>query len=305
MIGCWTSWVTERAASENMHEATENKKLRMKMSGLRTLLWATGVAAATVFGAISCKTTTRTAVVLPDVPGAKYIGSKECEQCHEDLCRDFATADHARLIAQGKNGLAAGCESCHGPASLHSDSGGETKPPYSFTSGRPQPSALGARESLDPSRSVETTCYQCHPDIRGQFNLPNHHPVPEGHMSCTQCHPPHKGFARAGGSTALLSQDEMCIQCHPAERGPYVFEHEGLREGCTTCHNPHGSVNAKLLTERNANLCLKCHFQQQQPNGSFLIGGFPHDVQVTEGACWTAGCHEAVHGSRVNPSLRF
>jgi hypothetical protein len=27
--------------------------------------------------------------------------------------------------------------------------------------------------------------------------------------------------------------------------------------------HPHGSVNAKLLTVRDANLCLKCHFQQQ------------------------------------------
>jgi hypothetical protein len=26
---------------------------------------------------------------------------------------------------------------------------------------------------------------------------------------------------------------------------------------------------------------------------------------VTQGSCWSAGCHEAVHGSRVNPSLRF
>ena len=83
---------------------------------------------------ISCSTLTRQAVVLPEVPGAKYIGSAECEQCHDVLYRDFKTADHARLIAQGKNGLDAGCESCHGPCSLHSDSGGEIKPPYSFRS---------------------------------------------------------------------------------------------------------------------------------------------------------------------------
>jgi len=39
-----------------------------------------------------------------------------------------------------------------------------------------------------------------------------------------------------------------------------------------TCHSPHGTVNAKLLTERDANLCLKCHFQQVQ-SGAILIGG--------------------------------
>src|SRR5512139_2690696 len=94
---------------------------------------------------ISCRSVNRSVVVLPEVPGAKYIGSKECEQCHDQIYRDFATADHARLIAQGPNALSAGCESCHGPCSLHSESGGETKPPFSFTAGRPAPDGFGAR----------------------------------------------------------------------------------------------------------------------------------------------------------------
>src|SRR5262245_45627379 len=86
--------------------------------------------------AVSCQSVKRSVVVLPEVPGAKYIGSKECEQCHDKIYRDFATADHARLVASGPNALSAGCESCHGPCSLHSESGGEVKPPYSFTAGR-------------------------------------------------------------------------------------------------------------------------------------------------------------------------
>src|SRR5258707_1280722 len=90
------------------------------------------------FGAvISCRTVNRSVVLLPNVPGAKYVGSKECEQCHDKLYRDFATADHARLIAEGPNALSAGCESCHGPCSVHSESGGEVKPTYSLTAGRP------------------------------------------------------------------------------------------------------------------------------------------------------------------------
>lgn len=269
----------------------------------RGLLVAAG-ALVLVVAAISCRTVNRAAVVLPEVPGAKYIGSKECEQCHDDIYRDFKTADHHRLIAEGKNALDVGCESCHGPASLHSDSGGEVKPPFSFTSGRPRSAGRGAQPMLTKARATETVCYQCHADVRGQFNLPSHHPVPEGRMSCTQCHPPHKGSAHVGGSTALLASEENCLQCHPAQRGPFVFEHEATREGCTTCHIPHGSVNAKLLTERNSTLCLKCHFQQVQ-SGRVLIGGSDHTVRLQQGTCWTAGCHEAVHGSRVNSSLRF
>ncbi len=271
----------------------------------RTRWLAAAGAAGLLLGVISCQTVTRTVVILPDVPGAKYIGSKECEQCHDQRCREFATADHARLMAPGPNALGVGCESCHGPASLHSESGGETKPPYSFTAGRPQSSSYGAQVQIEPARSVQTVCFRCHLDVRGQFALPSHHPVPEGRLGCTGCHPPHKGsIYKGGGTTTLLLENEVCLACHPAQRGPYVFEHEALREGCTTCHTPHGSVNAKMLKQRDANLCLRCHFQQVT-GGKVLIGGSDHTLRLQQGTCWTAGCHEAVHGSRVSSSLRF
>jgi predicted CXXCH cytochrome family protein len=257
------------------------------------------------FAAISCRTVSRVSVKLPDVPGAKYIGSKECEQCHEQIYRDFQTADHAVLTMGGPNILNAGCESCHGPGSIHSDSGGETKPPYSFMPGRPGANDLGANPTIPNARGVDTVCYSCHAEVRGQFNLASHHPVPEGKMSCIECHPPHKGRTHRGGSTALQSQDETCLKCHPTQRGPYVFEHEAMHEGCASCHGAHGTVNAKLLTARDSNLCLKCHFQQQGPGGQLRIGGADHTVRVQQGTCWTAGCHEAVHGSRVNSSLRY
>jgi len=254
--------------------------------------------------AISCGTVHRAVVVLPDYPGAKYIGSKECEQCHEQICKEFPTADHARLIAEGTNALGAGCESCHGPCSVHSDSGGETLPPYSFGSGRAKVNAFGARSAVDAPRTWENVCFNCHAEVRSQFALPNHHPVTEDKLSCTDCHSPHKGSIRLGGETSLLSENEGCFRCHTTQRGPFIFEHEAMHEGCTVCHAPHGSVNAKLLTERNANLCLKCHFQQFS-GGALLIGGSDHTLRVQQGTCWTAGCHEAVHGSRVSPSLRF
>jgi predicted CXXCH cytochrome family protein len=269
----------------------------------RTLLLAAGTAGL-LLAAISCGTLTRQAVVLPEVPGAKYVGSADCEQCHDEICRDFKTADHARLIAQGKNGLDAGCESCHGPCSLHEDSGGEVKPPYSFTAGRPKADSLSGRFPYETARAIEKVCYNCHLDVRGQFNLPNHHPVPEGRMTCVDCHSPHKGSIFRGGGTQLLSLNDSCTKCHASQNRVYVFEHEAMREGCTTCHQPHGSVNAKLLTERNATLCMQCHFQQIQ-GGAVLIGGVDHTSRITQGTCWSAGCHEAVHGSQVSPSLRF
>src|SRR4030095_612619 len=196
-----------------IEELMTNRNFRMLgklFARWRGVAWAAG-AITVCLTMISCRTVSRSVVVLPNFPGtnalgAKYIGSKECEQCHEEIYKNFVTADHARLVTEGPNAINAGCESCHGPASLHSDSGGEVKPPYSFTAGRPHGGICSAQLAVEPARATETVCFQCHGDVRGQFNLPSHHPVPEGRMTCIHCHPPHKGIAHKGGSTRLTSQ---------------------------------------------------------------------------------------------------
>ena len=78
-----------------------------------------------------------------------------------------------------------------------------------------------------------------------------------------------------------------------------------MREGCTVCHSPHGSVNDKMLKSRGTSLCYQCHFQPQASNVSIMHGGVDHSNNVIRGTCWTAGCHEAIHGSHVNSSLRY
>ena len=237
--------------------------------------------------AVSCATTSSRSVVMPPaVSGATYVGSDACEQCHDQIAKDFPTSSHFRLTAAGSNAMNVGCEICHGPASAHVESGG------------------AARTLVHPDRNPEA-CFQCHTHIRGQFALPNRHPVSDGHFGCGTCHEPHKGDAHRAGGTGLLAENELCLKCHQNQRGPHIFEHEAMREGCTTCHQPHGSVNRKLLTERNAILCLKCHFQQQSTGGRVAIGAIDHTSFLSRGTCWSAGCHEAVHGSQISSSLRF
>jgi predicted CXXCH cytochrome family protein len=80
-----------------------------------------------------------------------------------------------------------------------------------------------------------------------------------------------------------------------------------MREGCTTCHSPHGSINAKMLVERDNNLCLKCHAQVPGSNGALVIGKINHSALgfASRGTCWSAGCHSSVHGSNVSPKLHY
>ena len=235
---------------------------------------------------LSCGTLTQTIMARPSIPGAKFVGNDSCSQCHEAITRDFKTSSHARLKAEGKNAEHIGCESCHGPGSKHAESGG------------------AAGTILNPNRSPET-CFRCHLDVRSKFSLPHSHPLASGKVSCSDCHNPHKGGAVKGGGTQLMGKNETCFQCHTAQRGPFVFEHEAVRDGCTTCHEPHGSVNQRMLTERNQALCLKCHFQKGTINGQLLIGDVDHSRFLTRGTCWSAGCHEAVHGSQVSHLLRY
>ena len=189
---------------------------RAKVAGLT----GGGIALALVL--ISCGTLSQPIMAPPNIPGATFVGSKACADCHEELVRDFKTAGHSRLQAKGKNAANAGCESCHGPGSLHVSSGG------------------GAKTIINPRKDPET-CFQCHLEIRSKFNLPYRHPVLEGRVSCGDCHNPHKGSVfKGGGATNMMGKNDVCYQCHTLQRGPFVFQHEAMREGCTTCHDPHG-----------------------------------------------------------------
>lgn len=252
----------------------------MRISANILLLGALG---ATAVGIISCATVQRTIIAPPHIPGAQYVGQDQCALCHEAQVKDFHLTQHSRVElreAAAKDEVAGlGCEACHGPGSLHVDSGGK-------------------RELIVKSSA---TCFECHRDKQVTFGLQSRHPVKEGRMDCTACHDPHGKPAAPAGPTA----NALCAQCHREQARPHVFEHEALREGCVACHNVHGSINPKLLTERDNNLCLKCHAQVAAAPGAKIIGKFDHTSFLKQGTCFSAGCHPAVHGSDVNSHLRY
>ena len=239
---------------------------------------------------VSCVVIDRPLFITPFIEGATIVGSESCAKCHATITRGFHDATHAHLTAKAEDGTTknVSCESCHGPGSLHVKSGTRTT-------------------IINPKISPDT-CTQCHANTRSEFSLPYTHPVLAGQISCNHCHEPHAGDANpvTGGTKNLAAtMNATCAKCHPAQAGPYVFEHEAMREGCVACHSPHGAVNDKMLKARNNAVCYQCHFQPQASGTQIVHGGENHTGNVIRGTCWTAGCHEAVHGSNVNSNLRY
>jgi predicted CXXCH cytochrome family protein len=265
---------------------------------LKRWRWLAGICLALAAVAVallsnSCSTMPGTVMVPPAVEGASFVGDKICFDCHSNVSRVFPSSPHARLHLE-VSGMAGqqGCEACHGPASKHVAFGGG-KGKFIVNPGK------------DPS-----ACLQCHLETQAEFRMPQHHPVLEGKMNCVQCHDPHGlDIMKPAGGLTMSRLNESCATCHREETRPFVFEHVAMREGCVVCHNPHGSINARMLVQRDNNLCLKCHAQIAQPGsagtGRIFIGKEDHTTYLPLGTCWSAGCHEAVHGSSINSHMRY
>lgn len=158
-------------------------------------------------------------------------------------------------------------------------------------------------------------CYTCHGSVRAQFSMPFKHRVNEGVIQCTDCHNPHGAPAptwKMASRPRMVDQkqgnEEACLNCHTDKRGPFVYEHGSVRvEGCETCHQPHGSMNARLLRRPTVfTMCLECH------NGEGNFGSFgakfgtgvqrpPSDHNLADPRyrnCTT--CHPRIHGSNTS-----
>jgi DmsE family decaheme c-type cytochrome len=264
------------------------------------------------------------------VASASYVGSDTCKGCHEDIYnKGFNNTPHWNLTKLADKH---GCEDCHGPGSAHVEGGGDKTKiinPKDLTPARSSERCLTCHEYGEEhsnfSRSVHlrngvscischsvhearvmpalltkpqpSLCYGCHEGQRSEFAKPFRHRVNEGLLRCTDCHNVHGGFVtRQLRSTA--SQDAVCFKCHSDKAGPFVFEHVPVKtEGCMSCHQPHGSVNARLLRRAQVNvLCLECHTLTVD-SGVPGIPSFHNQAQKYQ-ACTL--CHTQIHGSNFS-----
>ena len=224
------------------------------------------------------------------VEGAQFAGSEACADCHEELMATFAGSIHDRILAKETAIGMKGCETCHGPASLHMDSE-DPEQIITFESldagtasavclrchsdgahfdwaGTSHPmndvGCLSCHKIHNPpvaKNSLEKAepelCYECHALERAKMYYPSHHPVKEGKMVCSDCHANH------GSMVNNLKTDErlndLCLSCHARYQGPFVFEHSPVSDDCMICHDPHGTVSNNLKKANEPYLCLQCH----------------------------------------------
>jgi DmsE family decaheme c-type cytochrome len=223
----------------------------------------------------------------PTIDGATYVGQDTCLECHDDMAESFSRNIHARLADFEMMGAEKGCESCHGPGSLHVDGEGDTE--FILVLSELNAEEIGgicskchsdgklmdwthsehaladlsctdchtmhAEEPLKANLKQEDPdlCFSCHQEMMAKTNFPSHHPIKEGKMSCGSCHNPH------GELNTHERTNDLCLDCHTRYQGPFVFGHAPVEDDCTICHDPHGSVANNMLVQNEPFVCLQCH----------------------------------------------
>jgi len=310
----------------------------MKPSRFSTLLLATVAIPALLALAAPARAGSAAETPPAEASAAKtFVGSDVCVSCHGEIGENLTKTPH------GKAGFAhlssQGCETCHGPGSLHvADPSIEANRPridklspaaqnqlcttchsggaqLFWHGGRHEARGLSclschsvhafksAKAQLK-NASVAEQCFTCHKDTRAETWKTSHHPIREGKITCVDCHNPH------GTQTAKMiraaSVNEQCYTCHTEKRGPFLWEHAPVRESCLNCHTPHGSNHLKLQKTSVPYLCQQCHSNTRHPgtlyDGSSLADQAKASNRIFNRSC--TDCHAAVHGSN-NPSTPY
>jgi DmsE family decaheme c-type cytochrome len=212
---------------------------------------------------------------VPDsqAPSGDYVGDDMCLTCHEAQKGVWSTA-HGHKLDSRTPAAQHGCETCHGPGTAHieDDQKGHIR---KFT-------------KMEP-RAAADVCLTCH--TRGAQALWSGSTHDGRNLSCVSCHSVHNPKSPAA-QLKLSSQAATCATCHqPQALKMNRVSHMPVREGkmeCSSCHNPHGSTNVRLLRVGNwiNETCVSCHAEKRGP--------FLYEHAAGRESC--VSCHDP-HGS--------
>ena len=170
-----------------------------------------------------------------------------------------------------------------------------------------------------PLAAEKTGCVKCHKKLtKGKFV----HQAIE--MGCPTCHAginaktvPHKKTNAIARGLAS-EQPDLCYGCHDKSLFTKSTVHAAVSMGCTGCHNPHSSKNAKLLKTIVPALCFDCHdksgFEKKfihppVASGDCMTCHSPHSTDemallLNKPAAVCLQCHpDAVHGRHTKRQL--
>jgi DmsE family decaheme c-type cytochrome len=202
-------------------------------------------------------------VARGQVPGAPpaaapladgYVGVKRCMSCHEPEAKGYRDSAHGWAWHERSPAAGQGCEGCHGPGKAHVDDVGAK-------------GTLRVFPSMAP-REVADTCTTCHSSSEHGHWQGSAHDA--RNVSCVSCHTIH-GSKSETGQLKQASVTATCAQCHrdkaaKLQRSGHMPVREGKME-CTTCHNQHGSPNARMLRTGSTinEFCGSCHAEKRGP----------------------------------------
>lgn len=211
-----------------------------------------------------------------------YVGEATCLNCHEAQARGYRNSAHGRAWRAGTPMASQGCESCHGPGKGHVNGSGDK-------------SKIRTLKAGTKASEINAQCLDCHTEAERALWEGSSHDA--RHLSCVTCHSIHAPKSEAG-QLRTVRQLETCQTCHRSLVGKFTgTSHMPVGEGkldCSSCHNPHGSTNTKLLKVGNTvnESCESCHADKRGPHL------WEHSPVVQD--CTT--CHDA-HGSRNDRML--
>ncbi|MBI2222953.1 MAG: DmsE family decaheme c-type cytochrome [Acidobacteria bacterium] len=190
----------------------------------------------------------------PETAGGTYAGTEVCLTCHTEKADSLKGTPHGRASNPRSPLAGQGCEACHGPGKAHAEAGDATLI-RRFGNG-----------GLAPRASAEV-CTACH--VRGTHALWTGSQHEQRNVGCVTCHSVHS--PRGDKQIKAATQPELCGGCHRQMANKfYRFNHMPVREGkmvCSSCHNPHGSSNVKLLKAGTTvdQACTSCHAEKRGP----------------------------------------
>jgi DmsE family decaheme c-type cytochrome len=163
-------------------------------------------------------------------------GTESCLRCHSgEKIRAYSAGPHGDREIQGSPEAAQGCESCHGPGSIHISRahGGKGFPPLR---------SFGRGQAHSPREEQLQTCLSCHADqsmgkqrivfLGGAHDRRN--------INCSTCHTIH---LESDPISDKEIQERTCGRCHRR----HIREHPRFEEknidfetlSCSTCHDVH------------------------------------------------------------------